>query len=175
MNKNATVWVADFETTVYEGQHDTQVWAAAIVEMYTEDVHVFNSLVGMFEFVNQIPGDVKIYFHNLKFDGSYWLPFLMNELRYKQAIYKIGDENPVEMFYKDKDMPEKTFKYSISDRGIWYSITIRNRKRFIQIVDSMKLLPMSVERIGKSFQTKHKKLSIKYDGKRYPGGEIKQE
>lgn len=175
MNKNATIWVADFETTVYEGQHDTQVWAAAIVEMYTEEVRVFNSLLGMFEFVDQIPGDVKIYFHNLKFDGSFWLPFLLNELRYKQAVYKIGDDTPVEMFYNDRDMPDKTFKYSISDRGIWYSITIRSRKRFIQIVDSMKLLPMSVERIGKSFQTKHKKLSIKYDGKRYPGGEIKQD
>ena len=51
MNKNATVWVADFETTVYEGQHDTQVWAAAIVEMYTEEVHVFNSLLGTLKFI----------------------------------------------------------------------------------------------------------------------------
>lgn len=172
MSRNSSIFVGDFETTVYPGQHDTEVWAAAIVEMFTEDVQIFSSIGEMFEFVEQIPGHVKIYFHNIKFDGSFWLPFLLHEKHYKQAVYKIGNDVLTEKFYSDKEMPNNTFKYSISDRGIWYSITIKQNKRFIQIVDSMKLLPMSVERIGKSFQTKHRKLSIKYEGKRVPGGII---
>ena len=31
-------FVGDFETTVYDNQDYTEVWASALVEMYTEDV-----------------------------------------------------------------------------------------------------------------------------------------
>ena len=34
----------DFETTVYEGQVNTEVWASACVELYTEDVKIFGSI-----------------------------------------------------------------------------------------------------------------------------------
>ena len=37
------VFVGDFETTVYEGQTKTEVWAAACVELYTEDVAIFHN------------------------------------------------------------------------------------------------------------------------------------
>ena len=32
--------MCDFETTVYEGQDHTEVWASASVELFTEDVHI---------------------------------------------------------------------------------------------------------------------------------------
>lgn len=63
-------------------------------------------------------------------------------------------------------------KYSISDRGMWYSITIKVNNHKISIRDSLKLLPFSVEKIGKSFKTKHKKLTMSYEGLRYAGCEI---
>ena len=31
-------FVGDFETTVYKGQVNTEVWASAAVELFTEDV-----------------------------------------------------------------------------------------------------------------------------------------
>ena len=34
------ILVGDFETTVYEGQEFTEVWAAACVELNTEDVKI---------------------------------------------------------------------------------------------------------------------------------------
>ena len=69
-------------------------------------------------------------------------------------------------------MPNNSFKYSISDKGQWYTITIRVNKHFIEIRDSLKLLPFSVKRIGQSFGTKHKKLDMEYTGFRYAGCEI---
>ena len=39
-----TSFVGDFETTVYKVQTETEVWASALVELYTEDVKIFHSL-----------------------------------------------------------------------------------------------------------------------------------
>ena len=44
MKKSLRYLVGDFETTVYEGQERTDVWASAIVEMYSEDVKIFHSI-----------------------------------------------------------------------------------------------------------------------------------
>ena len=38
------VFVADFETTVYSGQKKTEVWAAALVELNTENVIIDTSI-----------------------------------------------------------------------------------------------------------------------------------
>ena len=35
------ILVGDFETTVYKGQKRTDVWAAAFVELGTEDVQLY--------------------------------------------------------------------------------------------------------------------------------------
>lgn len=164
--------VCDFETTVYEGQKSTEVWAAASVEMFTEDVKIFHNIKDQFEHFFTHTGRVVCYYHNLKFDGSFWLPFLMFVLKLKQAYRVIDEEKCIYQFMEDKEMPEKSFKYSISDRGQWYSITIKYNGRIIEIRDSYKLLPFSVKKIGDSFETKHKKLDIKYEGYRYAGCEI---
>ena len=78
-------------------------------------------------------------------------------------------------FDKKWDMPSHSFIYSISDRGQWYSIVIRHNKTFIEIRDSLKLLPFKLETIGESFGTKHKKLSMEYEGFRFPGCRITDE
>lgn len=72
-------------------------------------------------------------------------------------------------------MENKTFKYSISDRGQWYSITIKVNGKIIELRDSLKLLPFSVKKIGNSFGTKHKKLDMEYKGFRYAGCVITDE
>ncbi|MBO7697007.1 MAG: hypothetical protein J6T10_30625 [Methanobrevibacter sp.] len=161
--------VGDFETTVYEGQESTEVWASAVVEMYTEDVKIFHSIEETYDYLISLDCNVVIYYHNLKFDGSFWLSYLMCNLEYKQAvIHKSENETNVKFVY-EKDMKNKTFKYSISDMGQWYSITIKENNHIIEIRDSLKLLPFSVKRIGESFATKHKKLDMEYTGFRYAG------
>ena len=165
-------YVGDFETTVFEGQDSTEVWASACVELYTEDVHIFHSIDETFNFLVSLNTNVCIYYHNLKFDGSFWLNYLLVVKSYKQALRQLSsNQNDVE-FLPDNEMKNNTFKYSISDMGDWYSITIRVGGHFIVIRDSLKLLPFSVKRIGESFGTKHKKLDMEYKGFRYAGCEI---
>ena len=42
--KKFKTFVGDFETTVYEGEKHTEVWASGVVELYSEDVKIFKSI-----------------------------------------------------------------------------------------------------------------------------------
>ena len=166
-------FVGDFETTVYEGQTKTEVWASACVEMYTEDVQIFHSIEEQFDYFCSLNTNIVVYYHNLKFDGNFWLSFLMTKLNYQQAYIKTSEYSG--HFMKAKDMPDYSFTYCISDMGQWYDIIIKHKKHRIEIRDSLKLLPFSVRKIGKSFGTKHKKLDMEYTGYRYAGCTITDE
>ena len=159
----------DFETTVYEGQKDTEVWASAAVEFWTEDVHIFHSIGETFEFFKKLNSNIICYYHNLKFDGQFWLAYLLNDLGMDQAYVKTGADEFDVTWVKPWNMPNNSFQYSISDLGMWYSIKIMVNRCLIEIRDSYKLLPFSVEAIGAGFGTKHKKLNMVYEGYRYAG------
>lgn len=165
-------FTGDFETTVYKGQVNTEVWASACVELFTEDVKIFNSIDEQYKYFLSLDCNVCVYYHNLKFDGSFWLSYLLVDLGYEQAYIKHSDDINDMEWLPPKEMKNKTFTYSISNMGQWYRITIKDKNRFIEIRDSLKLLPFSVKRIGESFGTKHKKLDMEYTGFRYAGCEI---
>ena len=167
--------MSDFETTVYKGQVSTEVWAAATVELYTEDVKIFHSIDELFKYFVSLKCNVVTYFHNLKFDGSFWLSYLMVDKQYKQAYYQYGKTQLEIAWKKEKEMENGEFKYSISSKGMWYTIIIKTGGCYIEIRDSLKLLPFSVRRIGQSFNTKHKKLDMEYTGFRYAGCTITEE
>lgn len=168
-------FVGDFETTVYKGQVATEVWASACVELFTEDVHIFNSIDEQFNFFVNLDCNVVCYYHNLKFDGTFWLSFLMLNLGYEQACIQPTEYIEDFEWLPIKKMRNKTFNYSISSMGQWYRIMIKINGHIIEFRDSLKLLPFSVKRIGKSFGTKHKKLEMEYEGFRYAGCEITEE
>ena len=164
--------MCDFETTVYKGQEFTEVWASASVELFTENVSIFHSIDEQFNYFVKQDCNIIAYYHNLKFDGSFWLSYLMNDKGFKQAYRKTGEAiNEIEWLH-EKFMENNSFKYSISDKGMWYNIIIKVNNHFIEIRDSLKLLPFSVKRIGDNFGTKHKKLDMEYTGFRYAGCEI---
>lgn len=168
--------MGDFETTVYKGQVNTEVWASASVELFSEGVKIFHSIGEQFEYFTSLKENIIVYYHNLKFDGAFWLSYLMVDLGFKQASEQLDAENPFKVrWLQEKEMLNNTFKYSISDRGQWYTIIIKVGGHFIEIRDSLKLLPFSVKRIGESFGTKHKKLDMEYTGFRYAGCEITDE
>lgn len=168
--------MGDFETTVYKGQVKTEVWASASVELFTDDVKIFHSIGEQFDYFKSLKENIIVYYHNLKFDGAFWLSYLMVDLGFKQASEQLDAENPFKVrWLQEKEMLNNTFKYSISDRGQWYTIIIKVGGHFIEIRDSLKLLPFSVKRIGESFGTKHKKLDMEYTGFRYAGCEITDE
>lgn len=165
MNK----YIADFETTVYEGQKDTEVWAAAIVQLGTEDVTLMHSIAEFIDYILTLENEDIVYFHNLKFDGSFILDYLLKDGKFKDVTE--GQFSRKELSVIDYNC----FCYMISAMGQWYSITIMYEGKMIEIRDSLKLLPFSVKAIGKGFKTKHQKLEMEYEGKRYAGCTITDE
>lgn len=162
----------DFETTVYKGQTFTEVWASAVVELYTEDVKIFHSIDETLSYFKSLRSNIIAYYHNLKFDGTFWVNYFLDKLQLKQATEKTGSEVYDITFKDDKHMENNTFKYSITDKGRWFTVVVKLNDYIIEFRDSLKLLPFSVKEIGKSFQTKHKKLDMEYTGFRYAGCNI---
>lgn len=179
------ILVGDFETTSYKGQTTTEVWASAVVEIGSDDVIVTNNIDDTFNYLLSFKQDVIIYYHNLKFDGSFWINYLFKngyKLAGHEAKRNVYDmavfENHSYRFFWDKWLRPMTFSVMISNQGMWYRIIIKTKTARIEIRDSLKLLPFSVEEIGKSFGTKHKKAvdehgsSIEYSKERHEYGEI---
>ena len=124
MGRPKRVFVADFETTVYPGQIRTDVWASACVELNTEDVHIFHTIEEQFNYFKSLKSEIIVYFHNLKFDGTFILSYFMNNLHLAQAIEKIGPrDNDIE-FVSVKEMKNNTFTYSISGYTCLFSLLI---------------------------------------------------
>lgn len=160
--RNYEYYVADFETTVYKGQQFTEVWAAAVVKLWDVDVEILHSLPEFLDYMYDKKTNIICYFHNVKFDGNFILDYLLRN-GYKWNRVAEGK------------MLNRQFKCAISDRGQWYSITVKMHNMVIEFRDSYKLLPFSVKRIGKGFQTKHRKLDMEYEGFRYAGCVITDE
>lgn len=152
-------YMADFETTVYDGQTETEVWAAAIVELYSEKVEVFNSIHDFWDYIVQLSNPV-IYFHNLKFDGEFILNHIINNTTLKLGIIFYEDK-PIKKFNKN-NLPVGYYSYLISNMGQWYNILCNIDGNIIEFRDSYKILPFSVKDIAASFSMKIQKLDINY-------------
>lgn len=165
-------WIADFETSVFDGQQDTEVWAAALVNLESPDEYesVLHS-ASIDEFMSQLfelKGKHDIYFHNLKFDGT----FIMYWLIAKSGLSQLTTADGGLMSRKvASSLMTNGYIYTISDVGQWYSITIYHNGTELCIMDSLKILPFPVKAIGKAFNTKHQKTSIDYVGERHAGYE----
>ena len=159
------IYCADFETTVYENQTYTEVWAAAIVPLGSSEVTILHSITDFFRYLYKQNKDMLIYFHNLKFDGTFILNFLLRQADMKSAL--VNDD-----WLSTKDMPNKSYRYTISSMGQWYEIIVKYNNHIIRFRDSLKILPFSVKTIGKAFQTEHQKLDMEYKGERFAGCEI---
>lgn len=178
MKRKVRRYAADFETTVYKGQERTDVWSSAFSELFseTEEVTIHHTIKETYDYFSNMKEDVIAYYHNLKFDGAFWLDFLMNEMGYTTALSEVQcGEKKAEKWIDNKHMNPKTLKCSISSMGQWYTITIKTNKNVIELRDSLKLLPFTLARIGKSFKLKHQKLEMEYDGFRFPGCDITDE
>lgn len=151
-------FVADFETTnvsEYKKEEFTnvRVWGAGLCEVGDDKVALFGNLKSFLDRLATLEGKIIVYFHNLRFDGSFILDYLM------KRGWKLGEGR------KLKDYQLSTL---ISNMGVWYTMKIRYKKKVIEFRDSMKLLPFSVDAIAKNFGTKAQKLvgSIDYNKER---------
>ena len=164
---------ADFETTVYEGQTNTEVWSSALVELHSENVLIFTNIGETLSYLSLLKENLIVYYHNLKFDGAFWIHYLMTQTDYQPWYTQLSD---TDYQWNNKfKMPPKSYQYTISEMGQWYTIRIATKYNVIEIRDSLKLLPFTLKKIGKSFKTKHQKLEMEYEGERYSGCYISPE
>lgn len=114
------------------------------------------SMIKAFKRISFMDKSPKIYFHNLKFDGSY----ILNELHRQQFVWV--DSKPA-------DLAPGQYTTLISS-GRWFSIAIRfNNPTIVKIFDSLKLLPMSIANMAKSLGLPMTKGDIDYTAKRRKG------
>lgn len=145
-------FVADFETTTNE--KDCRVWAFAICEIGNkENITIGTTLDDFMEWCEKQPDNPRIFFHNLKFDSSFFIYWL----------FKSGFRH---VTAKDRD--SGTFTTIINSKGLFYAVEVvfylKGKKvKKVTFWDSMKLIPLSVEEIGETFKLPDKKLKIDYD------------
>lgn len=130
------------------------VWAWAISGIDIKNYfHYGNNIDGFMTFCEKILGNDTIYFHNLKYDGSYILDWL----------FKNGFTHVTNL----KDRKNKTFSTLISDKGQFFIIEVYFKKTSrkinkITFYDSLKILPFKVEKIAEDFNLTIRKGELDY-------------
>ncbi len=151
-------FVGDFETVTWLDD-ETYVWAWALCDISTENIEIGNNIESFFDYLLKYKNPV-CYFHNLKFDGEFILYYIM--------------KNGFTYVKNKEDIKDKTFTTLISQMGQFYQITVYFKKenksyKKITFIDSLKILPFSVEQIAKSFDLPISKLELDYNKPREKG------
>ena len=143
-------YVADFETTgedFYNTNGYTKVWLYGICDDDGVIMDIGENIDSFMATAKRLAGSI-IYFHNLKFDGTFIIDWLLNH------GYSHVDQ------VKDQ---EKTFSTLIDDLGAWYTISVQFKKgKRIRFYDSLKVLPFKVEKLAKDFGMDILKEKIDY-------------
>lgn len=151
-------YTADFETCVWKDD-ETYVWAWAICEIGENNIVIDNNINSFIQFCENSNNSV-FYFHNLKFDGEFIIYWCLTH-----------GFTHVE---KKEDIKANTFTTLISDMGQFYQITIYFEKgnktvKKATFIDSLKIIPFSVDETAKVFNLPISKLNIDYKKERKLG------
>lgn len=152
-------YVGDFETATWL-EDETYVWAYAICEIGNiENIIIGNNINDFMKWCEKEKNPI-IYFHNLKFDGEFILSYLFNN-----GFTHILDR---------REKQDKTFTTLISDMGLFYQIevyfTVGNKTvNKVTFIDSLKILPFSVDAMAKTFKLDFNKLELDYERPREVG------
>lgn len=144
-------YTADFETTTTA---PAKVWAWAICSIDDPDIIYRGTAIDSFIDCVQNLDNPTLYFHNLKFDDSYILYYLL--------------KNGFEWKENRRQISSKSFTTIISGDGKFYGTTIYFSKqghkvKKCTIYDSLKLLNMPVEAVAKTFKLPIAKGKIDYN------------
>lgn len=156
-------YTADFETTTDE--NDCRVWAYAMCNIDDPEEFIYgNSIDEFFDMCKDYLHNYKIWFHNLKFDGTFILNYL-----HTHGYKWIADK---------KERANNTYTTLITDMGQFYSIVVyfkvdKHHTNKVEFYDSYKIFPnFSVERVAEGFNLPIKKLKIDYKEYRPIGHEL---
>lgn len=152
-----STWVSDFETTTDED--DCRVWAWGVCNVSDfDEIEIGNSIEGFISWCSA--HDTIVYFHNLAFDGTFILDYILRD----------------GFVHVDSKPRSGEFSTLISDSGKFYSITVRwYNGNVTYFRDSIKKLPMSVENVAKAFSLDQSKGEIDYHAYRPVGHRLTDE
>lgn len=155
--KRVGYYTADFEAT--NNPDDCFVWSAILCDIESESVKKVYYNIDTFMCDLLKLGHAKVYFHNLKYDSQFIISWLL-EHRFKWS----------------KDPDEYCFNTLITDEGVYYTLTIYldasgkyHRYNKIEIIDSLKLIPLPVKEIAKAYKMDIQKGEIDYNKPRKRG------
>lgn len=144
-------YTADFETTTDPETAHVWSWESCVVG----DPDNFCRGIDIESFIEYCSWEDRIiYFHNLKFDSSYILSYLLTH------GYSWSNKRPLK---------KHEFSTLISNMGQFYSVTVCFGDTTTTFYDSLKLIRLSVEQIAKAYGLTFRKLEIDYDKPRPEG------
>lgn len=129
-------YYADFETTVDNlntEQERARVWVWGLIDDL-DNFKTGTTIESFFNYLDLVTFNLDVLFHNLKFDGTFILYYLL------------------EHDFQTKDKSKNNFlKTNITSLGQYHLISYINKEGFtINFYDSFKLLPSSISTIGKN-------------------------
>lgn len=139
-------FTADYETIDRDGIEC--VWLWDVCNMLTMKHENGTDMKSFIEFIENIKWPCDIYFHNLKFDGSFIIDHLLknDHLFVNKKSLKIGELTTL-----------------ITEFGQFLTITYKNKNnKNITFIDSLKIIPLSIKKIAKDFKLKIQKGEIDY-------------
>lgn len=153
------IYTADFETV--NDPNDCRVWAWAILSINESEYYTGTDIKSFMKQIEKLK-NAEIWFHNLRFDGS----FVLYELFRQDFEYSNKKES-------------RTFNTLISDMNQFYEIEIvfkggKNGNK-IKLHDSAKVIPLRIEQMPKAFGIEIEKLEIDYNKKRPVGYQLTAE
>ena len=150
------MFVADFETCdtdkvfaidTQTGAEikDQRVWLAGFKNLESMESTYFNNLHDFMEAIlaRGENTNTEYAFHNIKFDGSYIVPYLM------KAGYQVSQGRP---------QPGQ-FSVLVDNRNNWYTLTVQvTKRRKVTLWDSLKLFPTALQYLHTIYSTPTKKI-----------------
>ena len=153
-------YTADFETTT--NPEDCRVWAAATCEI--GNIENIERGTDIEWFINWCfkQGSCNVYFHNLGFDGAFIMDWL---------------ERHDWQWVENRDKIDRhTYTTVISDANQVYCIDIYfDKMHNVKIMDSFKVVPLSIAAMAKAYNLPILKGSIDYEAERPIGHELTEE
>lgn len=145
-------YVADFETITRDGKEF--VWLFDICNLNNLEHRVGTNIEDFIKFIDNLEYASRVYFHNLKFDGSFLIDYFL-----KNGYELSKDDN--------RRIKKNTFTLLVTEFGQFFKITYKNKYgKQIELIDSLKVLQLSVDKLAKDFKLPILKGSIDYNKKR---------
>lgn len=148
-------FVADFETIQRDNIED--IWLFDICNIVNLRHKTGYTMQEFLNIIDNAKTSCKIYFHNLKFDGSFITDYLL----------KNGCKMSCEGGLKLK---KGSFFLLVTEFGSFFKLQYKNKNnKIISIIDSLKLIPLAVSKIAKDFKLPISKGTIDYKKPRPKG------